>query len=280
MAFRGYIDESYSGEVTPRMFSLTCTFAVGSEWSWIEMAWQKCLDEKNTSLKQQGRKTISRYHSAHINSYIGEFEGWDGPERQAFNEKLVRVFARHEVGFEGYLVDVRDLVEMWPEIKSDPLEMAYDMLLTFLMLEIGAGFHAQLPNSKITLFHERCPYDGIFLQSFNRMMDDPTFAYRQYFTMIAPIGWEDCIPLQPADLMAYENFKEGLRQLPDEKPRDRRKILTEIITLGSVGAHLKQIDRPTILKLKGIYDAAAERKRAAAADPADPSFKTRKARSR
>lgn len=261
MLFRGYIDESYSGEATPRMFGLTCTFTYGSEWSWIEMAWQNCLDEKNASLKQQGRKAISRYHSTDINGFRGEFQDWDGVERQAFCEKLVKVFARHEIGFEGYVVDVRDLVEFWPEIKDDPLEMAYDVLQTFLMLEIGAGFHLELPDSKVTLFHERCPHDGVFLQSFNRMMEDPTFAYRQHFTTIAPMGWEDCIPLQPADLMAYENFKEGLRQLPDEKPRDRRKILTEIISLKSVGAHLKHIDRPTMVKLKGIYDAAAERKR-------------------
>lgn len=67
--------------------------------------------------------------------------------------------------------------------------------------------------------------------------------------------------------MAYENFKEGLRQLPDEKPRERRKILTEIISLSSVGVHIKRIDRPSIIKLKGIFDAAAERRRMAIDGP-------------
>jgi hypothetical protein len=58
---RGYIDESYSGESPPKMLSLTCTFAHRAEWPWIEIAWQRCLDEKNATLKEQGRKPIRRY---------------------------------------------------------------------------------------------------------------------------------------------------------------------------------------------------------------------------
>lgn len=60
MILRGYLDESYDGQKTPRMFGLTCTMAQGSEWFWIETAWQKCLEEKNASLRKQGRSLIKR----------------------------------------------------------------------------------------------------------------------------------------------------------------------------------------------------------------------------
>jgi hypothetical protein len=116
---------------------------------------------------------------------------------------------------ERYRVSGAENTESWfvviARAPDDQLSAHY---LEYAWVRVWPSLHAQLPHSKITLFHERCPYDGAFLQSFNRMMDDPTFAYRQYFNTIVPMGWEDCIPLQPADLMAYENFKEGLRQLP------------------------------------------------------------------
>jgi hypothetical protein len=124
----GYIDESYSGETPPPMFSLTCTMAMGSEWPWIEMAWVKCL-EKKASLIAQGRKPISRYHSKDINNFRLEFQDWDGTERKDFCERLMRVFHRHEWGYEGILLNLQEMVEVLPETKCDPIGVAYDVLL-------------------------------------------------------------------------------------------------------------------------------------------------------
>ena len=251
---RGYIDESYDGkEFPPRMFGLTCTFAHTAEWPWIEMAWQKCLDEKNASLRKQGRKEIRRYHSKDINNYQEDFEGWNGEERKDFCEKLIRVFWRHICGYEGYLINLQELVEVWPETGPDPLDFAYHNLLKFLMIEIGKNMNKILPGHKMNLFHERCAYNGVLLKAFDELVNDPTFSYRNCFTTIAPLGWEDCIPLQPADLLAYENFKEGLRQV---QPRDRRIIMSEILLIEDFVAHAKIVDRATMIKLRDRWRAS------------------------
>jgi hypothetical protein len=257
---RGYIDESYDGEELPRMFSLTCTMSQASEWFWIEMAWQKCLDEKNISLSEQGRPRIWRYHSVDINNFRGDFAGWDGIERLAFCEKLLGVLSRHTMRYEGCLINIHELVEEWPEANSDPKGYAYEILLGFLMIRIGKSM-SRLPNSKITLFHDRCSYDGIFLSAFNNLMSDPTFIYKHSFTTIAPMGWEDCVALQPADLIAYENFKEGYRLLPNGRPRARRKILNEIRSLESFSQRLALVTRENIRELKGLTDAAVKARR-------------------
>jgi hypothetical protein len=241
------------------MFSLTCTLARASEWPWIEMAWQKCLDEKNASLRLQGRTLLRRYHSRSINSFRDEFEGWDGEERKAFCEKLIRIFSHHVCGYEGYLINLRELVDEWPETGSDPMGFAYHNLLKLLMIVIGENLNRILPGEKITLFHERCDYDGEILEAFNQLMRDPTFPYQHCFTTIQPVGWEDCIALQPADLMAYENFKEGLRHLPTEKPRERRAIFTELVAIESFVAHLQALGRSDIIRLKELYRRAQKR---------------------
>ena len=82
----GYIDESYSGEDPPLTFGLNCVVAAGSEWFWIENAWNKVLERKNKELEAQGRHIISRYHSADLSNFAGEFKDWDGPERTDFTD--------------------------------------------------------------------------------------------------------------------------------------------------------------------------------------------------
>jgi hypothetical protein len=40
------------------------------------------------------------------------------------------------------------------------------------------------------------------------MMDDLALPkYRQLFTTIAPMRWQDCVRLQPADMIAFDTFK-------------------------------------------------------------------------
>jgi hypothetical protein len=251
VVLRGYIDESYDGADVPCMFNLTCTMAQGSEWSWIELAWQRCLDEKNAALRAQGRRPISRYHSVDINNFREEFADWNGPERQAFCEKLLKVFSRHTLRYEGCLINAQELIEEWPEAKADPKAYAYEILLGFLMIRIGKSM-SRLPNSKITIFHDRGPYDGTFLYAFNALMGDPTFQYKHSFTTIAPMGWEDCVALQPADLIAYENFKEGYRLQPNGPPRKRRKILDEIRSLESFSQRLSLVTRENIRELRDL----------------------------
>ena len=264
MMLRGFIDESYSSENPPKMFALTCTIANGSEWQWIEFAWLKCLEEKNASLVAQGRKPIRRYHSVSINNFVDDFEDWNGDERTEFCKSLLKIFERHDWGYEGYLINLQELVDEWPETADDPLESAYDICVRFIMLEIGRQMKVELPEESITLFFERCNYNKAIRDAFDSMIEDPTFAYKNCFTTIAPQGWEKCIPLQPADLVAYENFKEGYRELPPrpgERQRDQRLIFTHLISIESFVPHLKKMTRENIRELRDIVNRAKLKKK-------------------
>jgi hypothetical protein len=53
------------------------------------------------------------------------------------------------------------------------------------------------------------------------------------------------IPLQVADLMAYENLKEVTRH---ESGRDRRKSLSLILSEGLMGGFLKGINEETVIE--------------------------------
>jgi len=86
------------------------------------------------------------------------------------------------------------------------------------------------------------------------MMKDPTFMGKSLFSTIAPVGWEDCIPLQPADMLAYEVFKDALRQF---NRKDRRASLDYLLTSGSIGGRAKQMSADNIRKWKEILNKAS-----------------------
>ena len=107
------------------------------------------------------------------------------------------------------------------------------------------------------LIHERCEFDSVLLGAFNHYLSARPKA-KTLFTSITPMGWEQCIPLQPSDFLAYEAMKETHRHRPGQKQRGRRKSLSAFLGLESVGAVCDEIPRKEILKWK---DQVEERDR-------------------
>jgi hypothetical protein len=64
-------------------------------------------------------------------------------------------------------------------------------------------------DQRVAIIHDRTTgYDGVILDAFNFMMNDLALPkYRQLFTTITPMRWQDCIRLQPADMIAFDTFK-------------------------------------------------------------------------
>lgn len=265
----GYIDESYSGEIEPLTFDLSCCFTTGSEWFWIENAWRKVLEKKNKELTAAGRTPIKRFHARDLNSFIGEFKGWDGPERTAFTEQLIaKAFSRHVMNSIGFVINLKELGNLWPSMQQYTKAFAYDVILRLIMSELAR----EVPKlwgtgTRITLIHERCAYDGILLSAFNRWLRQKPLR-AGLFTSIAPMGWETCIPLQPADFVANESMKEVHRTRPGQKQRERRKSLSAFINHGGGGSKCfvltgqgisdlkKMVDNKTLAQMKAAADTA------------------------
>src|SRR5258708_4091804 len=194
MVLTGHIDEAFDDE----WFTLSCLIGWGAEWSWIDLEFAGLLDKTNASLKAQGRPTISRYHATDCSARKKEFRDWSTEEQIEFTKAILEICRRHPLFVVSYSINLKELVEEIPETKPNPQGIAYVLLLYQLMIEIGNLIFTQPRYSKdrIALVHERCAYDSALLEAFNQMKDDETFQYRERFTTIAPMGWEDCVPLQ------------------------------------------------------------------------------------
>ena len=253
MVLTGYIDEGFNDE----WFTLSCLVGWGSQWTWIELAFQNLLDKTNAALQAQGRATISRYHATDCSNKKREFRGWSDAEQIEFTKKIVEIFRKHPLAIVAFSLNLKELVEEIPETKPNPQGFAYVLLLYHLMFEIGTLIlsRPEYVKDKIALIHERSDHDSALLEAFNQMKDDDTFQYRDRFTTIASMGWEDCIPLQLADFLAYENFKEAQGKAAN---RSRRKSLQALLDLTSFAGRAKQLGRDWMQQYKKVFDEMDE----------------------
>lgn len=254
MVFRGYIDESYNAHV----FTLSCLISTGKIWSEFSRAWKLTLDSVNRKLKAKGRTTVSRYHAADCSNLKREFADWTTDEQRALFADILKVFKRHQVDTVALSVNLQDMDTYFPEARKyaqpDFRTFLYGMTTRFLLGRIADRFCIRYPNPKIALVHDRNGYDSVMLEAFNQQIADPAFEHKDCFTSFAAAGWETCIPLQPADLVAYENFKDALRKI---NPRERRISLKMLVDLDAFSGRAQSMDKPAILRLREEMMATA-----------------------
>jgi hypothetical protein len=255
----GYIDESVSkGQ---KMFTLSALVGVGDEWQVLSDDWQNMLAEEKCRLRQEGRRTLSRYHASECNALDNEFEGWNKQEQIAFTVKMLELIKQYPMKTIAYTVNLDALSNAIPD-DADLLATAYSLCTNFLVYGIGKWLlakHAD-PATRITLIHDRCDYDWVILQQFNNLLRDDSFSARDFFTTIAPMCWKDCVPLQPADLMAYENMKDAERRPKNGKIR---RTLELILGVGDMGALTKIIGSEAMIPMGPLLKAVAISRNAA-----------------
>lgn len=246
-----YVDESGNND----LFTLSCLVADYQAWVWFDMDWRQCLADKNAQLVSDGRKPISRYHAADASSRVGEFEGWEPKEVVDLFTTLLGVFRKHITNTIAYTLSLADFVAEFPNSADDPKKPCYGLLLKYLMIELGNNILAREKWQLASIIHDRAKgYNQVLLESFDSMINDETFKYKDRFSSITSMSWEHCVPLQPADVVAYENFKEVERHYQN---RDRRKSLIALLALESTfGGRCIEIQRQGIREIKEMLEAA------------------------
>lgn len=252
----GYIDDS--GSTKSGLFTLSCIVGHTTMWMWIEWAWSNCLENKNQQLKAEGRKELPRFHAADCSSRVGEFKGWSVCEQIELMSCLIRVFQRHPLAIVSYTLSLPDLVAEFPEAKKNSHGLAHIILLTHIVKYIGERVLSdpRYLDEKIAFVHDRTSHGPVLLEAFEHIKNDETFSQRDQLTTFSFMGWEEAIPLQLADFLAYENFKIFERQSAGGR---QRKSMDLILGLDSFGGRGAKLLRAGIREIKGKLDAESRK---------------------
>ncbi len=224
MVVRAYIDESAGQHQT---FALGCAIAKGTDWTWINRDWKRCLERKNWELKRAGRKCISRYHASDCESRHGEFEGWSIAEKKLFIAELLSILNRFHIHILGITLDRAELSETYPAIKQSYIDReSYAGLAWLLFPEIVREAHRLDTRPAVKIVYEHGEVSQHMMNTFDRWKSSH-LPDAQIFDSIEKDTWK-VLPLQAADLIAFETMKDRDNR-KDQIRRDRRFPLKELM---------------------------------------------------
>ena len=249
MVLTGYIDESANKGKS--IFTLSSILGEGNDWDRLVPEWDAMIALENERLTREGRQKIRRYHATECNARDNEFEGWTPDEQVALTTKILALLKRHALKSISFSIDLKALEAAIPG--KDLIGSAYEIATLFLVYNLGVWLDDKKarPDTRLTLIHDRCDYDVEILARFNELKSDPGFKQSYFFTTCAPMGWEDCTPLQTADLFAYENMKDAEGRLENRK---MRKSFDLILTEGNTGIRNLYMDTNSIETMKPFID--------------------------
>ena len=254
--FTGYVDDS--GSEQSQLLTLSCLVGHASQTFWFEIEWNRCLEKKNKQLKTEGRQTISRYHAKDCSSRVREFKGWTVEEQIQFTTCLLGVFRLYPLAVASYTLNLQDLAFEFPEAKENPRPLGHILLLNHIVKFLAESL-LNLPaysTDRLALVHDRGAYNGVLAEAFGHLQQDATLQNRERLASITSIGWEECVMLQPADLVAYENFKAAERETAAFK---RRKTLELLLDLKSFNGRGVLLRREAFAEIRSKLDDHAQR---------------------
>jgi hypothetical protein len=213
LIFEFHCDLSYDGNPEgnakgkphePNTYVFGGFFSSAITWGIIEKKWDVINKEYD----------VPRFHAAHLNSKTYEYEGWDDAQKIAYSKELIG--AVHEEGKRMYAVTCGMFADDYKAIISDegrrkmgsPYLACFNSCIArvaYMMDEHGPG-NIQ-PEDKFAVLIDQD--DGCFdaVRNFYQIKEDVKFPHRSRLATCTPLKMEECVAMQPADLIAYEAFK-------------------------------------------------------------------------
>lgn len=180
------------------------------QWSDFSKKWNKLLSSER----------ISVFHMSEFESSKGEFEGWTPERKNPFIVDLIKTTKEYARTFMGALVPTKDfdLVKpKFPNISRTPFQLCADRCILHLSIWIEKS-----PERKnLSVFFDRGKALAPEMTKLFCEKSEPKWNY-------ALADKREEIPLQAADLIAYEVFKYKKNEL-DGWPRPPRKSILALL---------------------------------------------------
>jgi hypothetical protein len=214
-----YCDESYDKGV----YTVAGLIAEATEWDAFEKRWHHV----------PGKFGVSRFHASHLNAKDHEFEGWTDRKSKQFTVKLIKRIVERRAHLVSCSV-MREPYEKLPPLAKQRLGTPYELCFKHCITLAAEQTVPRIsPNGQFSVIYDHNTDLGTTpVELFMMMKNDIKWAHRHKLGTCAPGSWQDYLPLQPADAVAFDTFKL-LHQQSWKKVRiSLRKILTGIEHIG------------------------------------------------
>lgn len=218
--FTGYFDESGTHASSPVICVAGC-ISTAEQWSLFQSEWNEILVEAGVEV----------FHMSEFESRRGPYKDWDNEKRRYVQGRLLKIIQeRVAVGIATCVVK-SDYNKVMTPARRYTHDGPYAFCATMCFAYAAAWAEGQGYAQSIPYVFE----DGVLERK--EVREQFTNAYkharaRQYFRLIS-LTWGDkkmYVPLQAADILAYEIYKQTLRSIEVEKrpPRTSMLILDKV----------------------------------------------------
>ncbi len=195
--------------------------ASDKQWERFSPRWQSLL----------AKYGISRMHRADLESFVREFKGWNGDRRTELIKKAHAIIRKHIYIALGTGVIKSDYEEVMPRWVKNLFGGVYVWCVNECRVHVGKWCEKR-----------RNPYNG----TINWVFEAGTVGHGQVEEMLRNLSrhpewgqrlrigeWsfkdKNTVPLQSADIIAYEVFKQIENQIIDQGKRDVRLSIRHLV---------------------------------------------------
>ena len=197
MALTSYLDESgtHAGSDTIVVAGFLST---PRRWELFELAWRQILNKHG----------IAFFHMTDFAASREQFEGWDESKRRDCLGGLLEVINHHVIGSVGIVINMSDYHALVSPEAAKYAGGPYGFAASSCMMLFSRVMEATGVLGKIAyVFESGAEGHGQVAEAFNNTLSNP--SNREYFHLLS-IKFEpkqDFVPLQAADILAYELYQ-------------------------------------------------------------------------
>jgi hypothetical protein len=192
---------------------------------------------------------VSRMHRADLESFVREFTGWNGNRRTEFVQKAHGVIKDHTYIALGTGVIKSDYEDVMPQWVKDLFGGVYGWCVNECLVSVGKWCEKlQTPyRERINwVFEAGTAGSGQVVAMLRNLSEDPTWGPRLRIGNWSFAG-KDTLPLQAADTVAYEIFKQIENRIIDQGTRDVRLSILDLVRPQDE-AYLKYWDKARLMR--------------------------------
>lgn len=218
-----YFDESYN-QPTSKEPDMPLVYTIGGYLSTVQQ-WKAFQKEWSKTLKDAG---IPFFHMADYESRFGFYKDWSDEKRIEVLQKLHTIINKYVLkGFATSILisDYEGLSAEQKFVFGEPHVCA----LISCMKHIAVLCDEFDITDRIAYVFENSRFNGRISTTFGNLSDEDNKGYRVGSLTFAQ---KECMPLQAADILAYEVTKEIARQKNQSNTRHTRKSIKNLAIHG------------------------------------------------
>lgn len=190
--------------------------------------WDRFDTEWSNLLRREG---LAAFHMTDCENLRGEFRGWDESRRRRVVQTVTAIIRRctwFRIAAAVNLADYQSAASLLRDSLSP-----YSFCVNECLKRIRRWADERAVDSRIAyVFEQGSPFQGDVNDTMRMAMSDPGLKERYRIGSWVFSDKRDLLPLQAADVYAYECWKELTNRIlvadPDQR-RDRRKSLSELL---------------------------------------------------